>query len=72
MEKSTPPTIAIGNSNNGKVVPLYTGADANGDAKVDAKDLSIWAAAVPEPTSAALMSLTPAMVGLVSRSRPKN
>ena len=24
-------------SNNGKVVPLYTGADANGDAKVDAQ-----------------------------------
>ena len=42
----------VWSANNGKVVPLYTGADANGDAKVDGKDLAIWTAAVPEPASA--------------------
>ena len=36
-------------ANNGKTVPIYTGADANGDARVTTADLMVWVAAVPEP-----------------------
>ena len=43
-------------SNNGKTVPLYTGADGNGDAKVNSSDYAIWAANVPEPGSSMLVS----------------
>lgn len=42
-------------ANNGKIVPVYAGADGNGDARVNAADLAIWQAAVPEPGSLALI-----------------
>lgn len=42
-------------ADNGKTVPLYTGADSNGDARVTSADLAPWVAAVPEPGSAVLI-----------------
>lgn len=33
----------------GQTVPMYTGADSNGDAKVTTADLAPWLARVPEP-----------------------
>jgi GH25 family lysozyme M1 (1,4-beta-N-acetylmuramidase) len=41
-------------ANNGQTVPIYTGADANGDARVTTADLMVWVAAVPEPRSCIL------------------
>jgi lysozyme len=46
-------------NNNGKIVPIYSGADANGNARVDAGDLAYWTANVPEPGSCALALLAP-------------
>ena len=43
-------------TNNGKIVPLYSGADANGDARVNDADFAVWQAAVPEPSSMTLIS----------------
>jgi GH25 family lysozyme M1 (1,4-beta-N-acetylmuramidase) len=42
-------------ANNGKTVPIYTGADSNGDARVTTADLAPWLANVPEPGSCALL-----------------
>jgi GH25 family lysozyme M1 (1,4-beta-N-acetylmuramidase) len=41
-------------SQNGKTVPMYTGADANGDTQVNSTDLSVWIANTPEPASGIL------------------
>jgi hypothetical protein len=42
-------------ADNGKTVPIYSGADGNGDARVTSADLAIWTAAVPEPGSSMLL-----------------
>jgi hypothetical protein len=42
-------------ANNGKIVPIYTGADATGDARVTPADLSVWLSNVPEPDTSMLM-----------------
>lgn len=57
-------------ANNGKIVPVYTGADGNGDARVNAADLAIWQAAVPEPGSLTLiLSALIVSAGSFGRSR---
>lgn len=42
-------------ADNGKTVPIYSGADGNGDARVTSADYAIWVANVPEPGSCVLM-----------------
>lgn len=39
----------------GQTVPMFTGADSNGNAKIDSGDLATWLANVPEPGSRILM-----------------
>jgi hypothetical protein len=58
-------------SQNGTTVPMYTGADANGDARVTSADLTVWVANVPEPGSWLLIlgGLFIAMFGTM-RGRP--
>ena len=42
-------------ADNGKTVPIYSGADGNGDARVTTADYNIWVANVPEPGSCLLL-----------------
>jgi len=42
-------------ADNGKTVPIYSGADGNGDARVTTADYDIWLANVPEPSTCVLM-----------------
>jgi GH25 family lysozyme M1 (1,4-beta-N-acetylmuramidase) len=42
-------------ADNGKTVPIYSGADANGDARVTIADYNIWLVNVPEPGTCVLM-----------------
>jgi GH25 family lysozyme M1 (1,4-beta-N-acetylmuramidase) len=53
-------------ADNGKTVPIYSGADGNGDARVNSVDLAIWTAAVPEPGSCTLVLV--GMCALAPRS----
>lgn len=46
---------ALWYSTKGQTVPIYTGADSNGDHTVNAADLAPWLANVPEPASCVLM-----------------
>ena len=54
-------------ADNGKTVPIYSGADGNGDARVTSADLAIWLANVPEPSSLALVLI--GMYAAVGRKR---
>ena len=58
-------------ADNGKTVPIYTGADADGDARVTSADLSFYLANVPEPGSCVLMlvGMCVAVLGSVRTSR---
>src|SRR4051812_23590358 len=44
-------------TDNGKTVPIYSGADSNGDARVTSADLAPWLANVPEPGTLLLFSI---------------
>jgi GH25 family lysozyme M1 (1,4-beta-N-acetylmuramidase) len=60
-------------ADNGKTVPIYTGADANGDARVTSTDLAVWTANVPEPSSWILLLVGLSMVAIgTSRVRSTN
>lgn len=56
-------------ANNGKTVPIYTGADANGDARVTSADLDYWQRAIPEPATAILSILATFTCGIFARDR---
>jgi GH25 family lysozyme M1 (1,4-beta-N-acetylmuramidase) len=56
-------------ADNGKTVPIYSGADGNGDARVTSADLSIWLANVPEPGSLMLLLIGMIATGLASVRR---
>jgi GH25 family lysozyme M1 (1,4-beta-N-acetylmuramidase) len=58
-------------ADNGKTVPIYSGADGDGDARVTSADLSIWLANVPEPGSLALflIGMYAAAIARVGRQR---
>ena len=55
-------------ANNGKTVPIYSGADATGDAKVTSADLAVYLAAIPEPGSLMLV-LIGLLVGALDTRR---
>ena len=58
-------------ADNGKTVPIYSGADGNGDARVTSADLSIWLANVPEPGSLALFLIGMCAAAIVRVGRQR-
>jgi GH25 family lysozyme M1 (1,4-beta-N-acetylmuramidase) len=56
-------------NSQGTTVPIFTGADANGDTKVTQADFLVWAANVPEPASCMLMLISFSMMATLGAAR---